>query len=175
MNLFELQNKIHKQNVELGWWDEERPFSTFVCLFHSELSEAMEGDRKGLMDDHLPKYEMFQVELADFVIRCMDFLGSVCKSSPYESPIRILDPVMTATEIIAFLHFKVSEAYMSDCDGFWSDRDEEIIECVYYAFEYSSSVPFDLHQIILEKVEYNRTRADHKRENRQGLPGQKKY
>ena len=63
MNLIELQNKIHQQNVDMGWWDDPRPFSTFVCLFHSELSEAMEGDRKGLTDDHLPQYPMFWVQM----------------------------------------------------------------------------------------------------------------
>ena len=50
MNLIELQNKIHAQNVEMGWWDEERDFDTFVCLFHSELSEAMEGEEGFCVD-----------------------------------------------------------------------------------------------------------------------------
>ena len=70
-NLIELQNKIHAQNIQLGWWDNPRPFSTQVCLFHSELSEAMEGDRKNLMDDHLKQYPMVAVEIADFVIRVL--------------------------------------------------------------------------------------------------------
>lgn len=35
----------------------------------------MEGDRKGLMDDHLPHRTMFEVELADAVIRIFDLAG----------------------------------------------------------------------------------------------------
>jgi hypothetical protein len=167
MNLVELQNKIHKQNVEMGWWDAQRPFSTFVCLFHSELSEAMEGDRKGLMDDHLPKYPMFQVELADFVIRCLDWLGAKGNCD--------LDYSVTSAdgrgvcEVLATLHSLVSCAY--------DERElavEHIVDAVRVAFSFSFNNNFDLHQIILEKVEYNKHRADHKRENR-AKDGGKKY
>ncbi len=46
-----------------------------IALMHSELSEALEGDRKNLMDDHLPQFDMLTVELADVVIRIMDHAG----------------------------------------------------------------------------------------------------
>lgn len=48
-----------------------------LCLSHSELSEAMEGHRKGLMDDKLPHRKMLEVELADAVIRIMDLAGAL--------------------------------------------------------------------------------------------------
>ena len=48
-----------------------------LCLSHSELSEAMEGHRKGLMDDKLPHRSMFEVELADTVIRIADLAGAM--------------------------------------------------------------------------------------------------
>lgn len=41
-------------------------------LMVSELAEAMEGHRKNLMDDKLPTRKMFEVELADCVIRIFD-------------------------------------------------------------------------------------------------------
>lgn len=34
-------------------------FSNKLCLIHSEISEAMEGDRKNKMDDHLPSNEAY--------------------------------------------------------------------------------------------------------------------
>lgn len=46
-----------------------------LCLTHSEISEAMEGDRKNLMDDHLPHRKMIEVELADAIIRILDLAG----------------------------------------------------------------------------------------------------
>ncbi len=48
-----------------------------LCLVHSEVSEAMEGHRKGLMDDKLPHRSMIEVELADAVIRIADLAGAL--------------------------------------------------------------------------------------------------
>ena len=48
-----------------------------LCLTHSEVSEAMEGHRKGLMDDKLPHRPMIEVELADAVIRIADLAGAL--------------------------------------------------------------------------------------------------
>jgi len=48
-----------------------------LCLSHSELSEAMEGHRKGLMDDKLPHRSMLEVELADAQIRIADLAGAL--------------------------------------------------------------------------------------------------
>ena len=43
----------------------------------SEVSEAMEGHRKLLMDDKLPHRTMLEVELADAVIRVFDLAGGL--------------------------------------------------------------------------------------------------
>jgi hypothetical protein len=53
----------------------DRNRAEMLCLIHSEISEAMEGERKGLMDDHLPNRPMPEVELADAVIRIADYCG----------------------------------------------------------------------------------------------------
>ncbi len=45
-------------------------------MVHSEISEAMEGARKGLMDSHLKQKSMMEVELADAVIRIFDLAQS---------------------------------------------------------------------------------------------------
>lgn len=44
-----------------------------IALMHSELSEALEADRKDLMDDKLTHRKGLEVELADAVIRIKDF------------------------------------------------------------------------------------------------------
>jgi NTP pyrophosphatase (non-canonical NTP hydrolase) len=48
-----------------------------LMLIVSEVAEAMEGHRKGLMDDKLPTRAMIEVELADAVIRIFDLAGSL--------------------------------------------------------------------------------------------------
>lgn len=79
-NLQELALKVFTQNKAMGWWPEEDtktrcPFE-IMALIQSEASEALEGLRKNLMDDHLPEYKMVEVELADVLIRLLDFVGA---------------------------------------------------------------------------------------------------
>jgi len=74
-NIGVLQNHIYQQNVEAGWHSKPREIGTCLMLIVSEVAEAMEGDRKGLMDDHLPQRPMLEVELADAIIRILDLGG----------------------------------------------------------------------------------------------------
>lgn len=53
-----------------------RNVGELLCLVHSEISEAMEGARKNLMDDKLPHRKMIEVELADALIRIFDIAGA---------------------------------------------------------------------------------------------------
>lgn len=46
-----------------------------IALMHSELSEMLEGVRKGLKDDHLPHRSAEEVEAADLLIRLLDYIG----------------------------------------------------------------------------------------------------
>jgi hypothetical protein len=55
---------------------EDRNQGELLMLMVSELSEAMEGIRKGLMDDKLPHRTMEEVELADALIRIFDYAGN---------------------------------------------------------------------------------------------------
>jgi hypothetical protein len=67
--------KLHSQAKDMGWHNKPREVGTLIALCHSELSEAMEGARKDLMDDHLPNRKMLEVELADCIIRILDIAG----------------------------------------------------------------------------------------------------
>lgn len=44
-------------------------------LVVSEIAEAMEGERKNLMDDKIPSRKMAEVELVDALIRLFDYAG----------------------------------------------------------------------------------------------------
>lgn len=78
------QKLVHTTAEESGWWPEKQSeeelykiVPTKLCLIHSEVSEAMEGHRKNLMDDKLPHHKMIATELADVVIRCADLAGAL--------------------------------------------------------------------------------------------------
>ena len=47
-----------------------------IALIHSEASEMLEGIRKGRQDDHIPHRSMEAAELADIVIRILDYAGA---------------------------------------------------------------------------------------------------
>lgn len=83
MALASLVDRIHAGNVKAGWWNDpvtgeplKRNVGELLALQHSEISEALEGARKDLMDDHLPQYKMFIVEQGDLFIRTGDICGS---------------------------------------------------------------------------------------------------
>lgn len=77
----------HLAARDAGWWHdlktgEPKPLDgdmvpAKLCLIHSEISEAMEGHRKGLSDDKLPHRPMIEVELADAIIRIGDLAGAL--------------------------------------------------------------------------------------------------
>ena len=61
-----LQEMIHKNSLEKGWWGDISPdVPTVLCLIHSEVSEALEAYR-------IRDVENFKEELADIAIRLLD-------------------------------------------------------------------------------------------------------
>lgn len=80
-----LTEQCHGLAAHSGWWTNLKTGEDLrqadnipekLCLIHSEVSEAMEGHRKGLMDDKLPHRPMIEVELADVAIRIFDLAGA---------------------------------------------------------------------------------------------------
>lgn len=79
--LNDLARECHAANQH--WWHNpdtgerlERNKGKLLCLIHSEVSECMEGERKNLLDTHLPHRKMAEVELADILIRVFDYAGA---------------------------------------------------------------------------------------------------
>jgi hypothetical protein len=70
---------VHEWAVRKGWWDieekegGERNDAEMIALMHSELSEGLEGLRKSLDSDKIEGYLSIEEELADTIVRIMDY------------------------------------------------------------------------------------------------------
>lgn len=81
-NLNDYAIEVHEANAK--WWVDlntgepiKRNVGELLMLCTSELAEAMEGHRKNLQDDKLLHRSMFEVELADCVIRILDICAGM--------------------------------------------------------------------------------------------------
>ena len=90
----ELSKEIHEINKKNGFYEDEKNIGEMLALIHSEVSEALECDRKGkyvedetalpwalstaddshFYQEHFPEKikDTFEDELADIMIRVMD-------------------------------------------------------------------------------------------------------
>lgn len=92
--LKKLSEEIHKNNIEKGFYEDKKNIGEMLCLVHSEVSEALEADRKSKYTNIPEKLwveieeqpndakfrkaflynikDTFEDEIADAMIRLMD-------------------------------------------------------------------------------------------------------
>lgn len=56
-----------------GWWETSRNDGELIALMHSELSEALEGQRHPGPSEHIPEFTAVEEEMADVMIRIADY------------------------------------------------------------------------------------------------------
>lgn len=177
MSLNELAKEAHQISVEHGWWDKEPTFGELVALMHSELSEALEEYRAGrpmvyfmdvngfvvsdMSERRGDKLEGIAVELADCIIRILDWAGhegvdmDKVLQAIEENPMGIERDIENKFgDFISDMHNLLSMAYSE------LDVDERIYLCmvINYIQEAMKKSGINLDAIIREKMEYNRTR-----------------
>ena len=77
MRVNKIASEIHKNAVNHGWWDTDRPFGEIIALCHSEFSEDLEAYRNDepMAWDNNGKPDGIAVEMVDCVIRIFDYLA----------------------------------------------------------------------------------------------------
>lgn len=164
-----LRDECYKIACEHGWHDVERSERHFLCLVITELSEAVEADRK---DRHARVAEFEYAAKVYPVERCFEgYIKDTVEDELADAAIRILD--LAGANGDTFPSFS-SEPYKRDegmCDYFKSKSfTESIYEicddifttgydvALYDLFTLAEVMGFDLMEHIRLKMEYNKTR-----------------
>lgn len=173
-SLNELAKEVHAANGK--WWTDLKTGERIIrnkgqllMLVVTELAEAVEGIRKNLPDDKLPHRSMEEVEMADAFIRLLDFAYGF-KQNLHELD-QTYHPCVyeDKAEAILNLTFMVCKIWQKECE----DNGLSISYAIAAIVSYCERFNLDLMGAYAEKMEYNRTREDHKHEARLGTHGKK--
>lgn len=187
--LNELAARCHAANHK--WWHDlhtgerlDRNKGELMMLVISEVSEAMEGERKNLKDDKLPHRPMAEVEIADGLIRCFDYAGAFAidlsqLDDGAQADLNTLAKAL-ADEQEGFPENK-GEALLGICAfavrvRTAADAEREAYALnglVHHLLVYAGKHGHDLQSAFEEKMAFNAVRADHQREARLQANGKK--
>jgi hypothetical protein len=165
-----LSKQIHELNHK--WWHTsdgtriERNRYELLMLVVSELVEAMEGERKDLMDDKLPHRKMAEVEMADATIRILDYMGGF--TLEFENAYTRLLPENKAAAL-----FLITNEITQCVDAPKCDQEMYLSQAMNMIIIYCRKHGYDLNEAAAEKLKYNKTRADHSHEARAKEGGKK--
>lgn len=154
-DLLVLQDEIFEINAANGFWDmgvENRSFAQHIALVHSEVSEALEADRKDLNDDKLTEYLGRDVELADVAIRVLDWNGANKNRYEVDPSVRFEIEYSDFSEFAAELHSLISKWY----DTSFTDYSFIILEEI---VKYVNANDIAFMEIVGKKLAVNRARG----------------
>lgn len=169
---------VYTANAAVGWWDNpHRNVYELLQLVVTEIAEATEGERKDLMDDHLPNRKMGEVELADALIRLLDMAGGFGWTYRQgNKPLlpRGLLPASNKGEV----HFRLTQAIseLGISLQFGSPQasvDRNYTSAVDAILLAGGKFGYNVLEAMQEKLLYNTQRLDHKREVRAQVGGKK--
>tara|TARA_R110000744_G_scaffold246942_1_gene363445 strand:+ start:12909 stop:13460 length:552 start_codon:yes stop_codon:yes gene_type:complete len=181
MNYNSMAKSIYANNVKVGWWDNKDSIDPLekLQLVSTEIAEATEGERKDIMDDHLPHRKMGEVELADAMIRLLDFGGAYeCNYIKAGNSLNSASAFLRHSISISGKHFAINVGLVDFANSFMFSSsnvqtNHQYSVCVNIIKDVSDSLGYDIFGAMEDKISYNAIRADHKRENRAKKDGKK--
>jgi hypothetical protein len=188
-----IEQACHGASRTAGWWNDLRTGEELINRPHivgeklmlvvSEIAEANEGVGS-TMDDKLPHRLMTEVELADTVIRIADLTGALRAdlgqvmgdiSSFDETFLHLLRKFQQKSErahlmqIVSYVAKAMEGHRKARKDALFIHRPAiavELARAVFMCFDVSERFGHDLASAIAEKLAFNATRPDHKKDAR---------
>ncbi len=169
--------RVHEANAK--WWIsletgervQRNPYE-LLCLMASEVSEALEGERKNLKDDKLDHRMMAEVEVADVFIRTLDFAGGHgIVLTDLADPVEI--NLKNRAESLWNFHMLLCRIGLNvnqfpDEPQQWAGNVSAILTS---CFAYCDAFGYDLMGAYEEKMAFNAVRPDHTIEARKDEGG----
>lgn len=166
MNYNDFARKSHENAVNHGFWESRLSNEHCLCLVITEISEAVEADRKGNHADfdeytNMPNkqigFERFiknsvEDELSDVAIRLADLAGALGIDFTKMQPCRYFR---------AFGKFSFTENAFALCKGLSRDKiciEKRVLFGLNYVFNWACHNGIDLAAFIEAKMKYNAMR-----------------
>nr|BDD47742.1 hypothetical protein 5 [Piscirickettsiaceae bacterium] len=173
-NIKELAQRIYQQNKTMGWWEGDVCIYTKLQLISTEIAEATEGERKNLMDDHLPHRKMGEVELADALMRVLDIGQHLELETEYGYDHNIPKEFKTIAAKHLLINMLLAELVegilIRTSKGFCNSKYGALIKLI---IKVANDQGYDIFAALQEKLEYNKHRANHQPQNRAKANGKK--
>ena len=97
-----LAKEIHANNIEKGFFEGKKNIGEMLCLVHSEISEALEADRKGRHCEYSMNVVNGLVEDKDFKESFQVYVKDTFADEMTDAIIRLLD-------LCAFLEIDIDQ------------------------------------------------------------------
>lgn len=156
-----LQKQINANNKKAGWWDKKPELKSLeeeavkIILMHKILSEQLEMVRRGNS------------------INFEKIIEEILKIKKTNIPEEIDEEKAFLLAKVSLMHSELSEAtdyiIKPEKDKHLTQQEGESVELsdlFIRLLDYCGHREFDIEDISKQKLEYNKTRCDHKKENR---------
>lgn len=96
--LNELSKQVHENAKSKGFFDSEKNIGEMLCLIHSEVSEALEADRK----NHYADLDEFEKDIKETVDEEQYFCGYFATSIKNSFEDELADVIIRVLDLCAF-------------------------------------------------------------------------